>query len=66
MNFEIATEIKHALEEKKGPTLSMIEIQSMTRILSDHYEIYAVQKGDVTFLAWITGDKRVIVKIQCW
>jgi hypothetical protein len=66
MNFKIANEIKKALDEKKGPTLTLIEIQSMTPLLSDGYEVYALQKGDVTFLAWITGDKRVVVKIQCW
>jgi len=66
MNLEIAKKVKEILDEKKGPTLSLIEVQSMTPILTDNYKIYALQKGDVTFLAWVTGDQRVIVKIQCW
>jgi len=66
MTIEFAKKIKEGFDQKKGPTLTLIEAQAMAPILTDNYEVYALQKGDVTFLAWITGDKRVIVKINCW
>jgi hypothetical protein len=53
------------LEVQNGPTLSFEEAMAMTEINSDGYNIYAIQKGDVTFLAWNT-QSGVHTKIMCW
>ena len=65
MKTETAKKIVNSFKEQNGPTLSLLEAMAMTKVMTDFYEVYSIQKGDVTFLAWISGD-RVITKIQCW
>lgn len=64
---ELADTIVKAFKEKNGPTLSHLEAMAMTKVMTDYYQIYAIQKGDVTFLVWVSdGGELVTVKTQCW
>lgn len=51
-----------------GPMLSVLEAMSMTKVNTDGYDVYAIQKGDVTFLAWISTNTMTCArtKIVCW
>jgi len=66
MTFEISKKIKEAFEKENGLILTLGEIQSMKVIITEGYEICVLQKGDVTFLAWVTSDNRILVKSICW
>lgn len=68
MTRELAKEIQSELKKKNdaGAGLSILEIMSMVQLPSDGYEIYAIQKGDVTVLAWKRSNGSIITKIQCW
>lgn len=67
MNEHLAKTIVYAFKSMNGPTLSLLETMSMTKIMTDCYHIYAVQKGDVTFLAWVSNNGELVtVKTQCW
>lgn len=64
---ELANTIVKAFKEKNGLTLSHLEVMAMTKVMTDYYQIYAIQKGDVTFLVWVSnGGELVTVKTQCW
>ena len=65
MERKFAEKIVESLVAQNGPTLSLYEALSMSRIITDRYEVYAMQKGDVTFLAWISGEY-VYTKVVCW
>ena len=66
MERKMAEQVISELNNKNGPKLTLLEAMSMTKVMTDWYEIYAIQKGDVTFLAWKHEDGGVTVKIQCW
>ena len=66
MERELARKIRDSFEEVLGLQLTLLEVTAMTKIMTDGYEVYAVQKGDVTFLAWVHYDGSVTTKIQCW
>lgn len=60
-----AKRVVEAFENKGGPKLTLKEAMSMQPIPTDCYEIYAIQKGDVTFLAWNCKDG-IVVHVQAW
>ena len=66
MNIEVAKKIKEALDQGDGLKLTLIEIQSMTKITTTGFEVYALQRWDVTFLVLITGNTRIIVRRYFW
>ena len=66
MERKMAEQVVSELKKKNGPQLTILEAMSMTKVMTDGYEIYAIQKGDVTFLAWKCKDGRIVTKIQCW
>ena len=66
MERTMAEQVVNELEKKHGNQLTILEAMSMTKVMTDSYEVYAIQKGDVTILAWKRGDGSVSVKIQCW
>lgn len=64
---ELANTIVKAFKEKNGPTLSHLEVMAMTKLMTDCYQVYGIQKGDVTFLAWVSDSGELVtVKTQCW
>ena len=56
MEREMAQLVVNDLVDNNGPMLSLLEAMEMTKVETDGYEVYASQKGDVTFLAWFSGD----------
>ena len=66
MERKLAEQVVNEFEKKNGPTLSVLEAMSMTKVMTDGYEMYAIQKGDVTFLVWKIDDGKVVCKTQCW
>lgn len=66
MKREFAKMVVTELQRRNGPQLSLLEAMSMEPIVSDSCEMYAIQKGDVTFVAWVTRDMRVNVKLLTW
>jgi len=67
MTLEFAQEIVNILNAKNGPTLTLLEAMAMTRIFSDGYEVYGIQKGDVTFLVRVTGGGYIVeIKTIAW
>ena len=65
MQKKDAEKVVIAFEKRNGPTISLSEAMGMTKVNTDGNEMYAFQKGDVTFLAWFNRGK-VIVKTQAW
>ena len=65
MGKDFAEKVVEELKAKNGPTLNVLEVMSMKPIVTDGYEIYSIQKGDVTFLAWKSAT-RVIVQTVAW
>lgn len=68
MKRKMAKEIVKQLEQKHGPSLTVREVRKMKKVKSlrkEGLEIFSVQKGDVTFLVWLT-DKVVKIKIITW
>lgn len=64
---KIATEIIKNLTDIFGNSpLSRLEVMMMIKIPSDGYEVYSIQKGDVTFLAWVKKDGSVSTRIISW
>ena len=55
----IAKTIVQSFVKEGGPRLTLYEAMAMTRVNSDNLQMYAFQKGDVTFLAWITVSDRI-------
>ena len=54
---------------KKGTKLSVFDAMSMTKVASDKLSVYALQKGDVTFLAWVSSHSNITfvhTKIVAW
>ncbi len=66
MEREIAKIIVKNFKEQKGPEISMLEALNMTKIYTDNCDVYAIQKGDVTFLAWVALNKCIRTKVVCW
>ena len=66
MERKIAVQVVSELKKQNGPQLTLLEAMSMTKVMTDGYEMYAIQKGDVTFLVWKHADGSITVKIQCW
>lgn len=65
MRRDFAKQVSDELKAKNGPQLSLYEAMQMQAVITDGYEVYACQKGDVTFLAW-KSKNRVIVKTVTW
>ena len=67
MDIEIAKKIVEIFDKKDGPKITLIEAQGMIKVMTTGNEIlFALQKGDVTFLAWVHVNKKVFAKIQYW
>lgn len=66
MKREFAKMVVTELQRRNGPQFSLFEAMSMEPIVSDGYEMYAIQKGDVTIVVWITRDMQVHVKLLTW
>ena len=66
MERKIAEKIVSELAKSNGPKLSIFEAMSMVKVPTDNYETYAIQIGDVTFVAWVHPDESVSTKILCW
>lgn len=66
MDRKMAELVVNEFKKKNGPQLTILEAMTMTKIMSSGYKIYALQKGDVTFLVWKREDGSIITKIQCW
>lgn len=54
----LAYMIVKSFAEQNGPKLSILEAMSMELVKSDGYEMYAIQRGNVTFLAWVCRTTR--------
>ena len=66
MEEKLAKEIVEEFKRMNGPYPTVSNVMSMTKIKSSSYDIYAIQKGDVTFLVWIREDGTFTAKTQCW
>jgi len=67
MNPELARKIVAEVERKGFGRLTEEEAMKMTRIESDnHIEVYAIQKGDVTYIAWGGETTKLKVKHLFW
>ena len=66
MERKMAEQVVKDLQNKKGPQLTMLEAISMTKVMTDCHEVYAIQKGDVTFLVWKCGDGSISTKVLSW
>lgn len=53
MERELAELVVKSIEKKNGPTLTISEAMAMTKIPTDGINVYAIQKGYFTFIAWI-------------
>ena len=59
MNSKIVKTIVQSFVKKGGPQLTLYEAMAMTKVNTDKLQMYAFQKGDVTFLAWITVSDQI-------
>lgn len=67
MERKMAEQVISEFKKQNGSQeLSILEVMSMTKVMTDGYEVYAIQKGDVTFLACKCENGRIITKVQCW
>ena len=66
MDRTLAEIVVTELEKKKFPPLTILEAMSMTKIMSDSHEIYAIHKDGVTFLVWKDVLGKIDTKIQRW
>jgi hypothetical protein len=66
MNKKLAKKIVLEFQLRHGPIITIDEAMSMERIISDGHTIYAFNKGEVTFLARIKGDRTVSVRAPRW
>ena len=68
MERKMAEKVVEAFASKNGPMLSILEAMNMKMVKSDGYDIYAIQKGDVTFLVWITlnAENNIKCKTVSW
>ena len=67
MTRELAQTIVDSLEAKNGPVLTLLEAMMMTKLPSDGIDVYSIHKGDVTFLARVTGGGYVVtIKTIAW
>lgn len=68
MERKLAELVVKNLEGHNGPVISVLEAMSMTKVMTDGYDVYAIQKGDVTFLAWVSTNNMTCArtKIVCW
>lgn len=66
MTLTIAEKIVNSISSKEGPDITLSEAQSMTKLATDELEVYGIQKGDVTFLAFLQPDSSVTTKVISW
>ena len=66
MGRKLARKVMDSFRQLYGVKLTMLEAMSMTKIFSDGYQIYAINKGNVTFLVWINKEEVVNTQIQFW
>ncbi len=66
MERKMAEQVVSEFKKQNGPQLSILEAMAMTMVMTDGYEVYAIQKGDVTFLVWKRRDGSITAKVQCW
>lgn len=64
MERKLAELVVKSFKDKNGPTITVLEAMSMTKVLTDGYDVYAIQKGDVTFLAWVFKSTIKCVRTQ--
>ena len=64
MERKLAELVVQNLEGHNGPTLTVLEAMSMTKITTDGIDVYAIQKGDVTFLAWVSHKSIKVARTQ--
>lgn len=63
---KIAKQVIREFKKQDSPQLSMRDAMAMTKVMTDGYEVYAIQKGDVTFLAWNHKDSSISAKVLFW
>ena len=56
MKRELAEQIVASVRSHKGPLITIEEAKAMTKINSDGNEIYAINLGKFTFLAWVQNE----------
>ena len=68
MQKELAELVVKELSKQDGPKLTVYEAMDMTKIKSDNLEVYAIQKGDCTIMAWVSTANGYYVRteIYCW
>lgn len=54
MERKLAELVVKNFQRYHGQTLSIEEAMSMTKVMSDERDVYAIQKGKSTYLAWIS------------
>ena len=65
MTRHIATEIVEQLTNY-GLDITIEEAMRMVKIPTDGYDVFSIQKGDVTILAWVRYDGSISTTIVCW
>ena len=66
MKRKMADQVVEEFKKQNGPRISILEAIAMTKVMTDDYEVYAIQKGDVTFLVWKDSEGGITAKTQCW
>lgn len=66
MERKVAETVVRELNKSKVSLLTVQEAMTMTKIQSDGYEVYAIQKGDITFFAWIKDGNCVKARYVFW
>lgn len=66
MKRELAEQIAESIRSHKGHLITVEEAKSMTKIRSDGREIYAINKGNITFLAWVHNGECFMTDYFKW
>jgi len=68
MERELAELVVEELKKQHAPELTILETMSMTKIKTDNQEVYALQKGDTTIMAWVSKADGYYVRTAtyCW
>ena len=64
MERELAELVVADLKEKKEMELTVLEVMSMTKIMSDNIPVYAIQKSRTTVLAEVQSGPELYVKTK--
>lgn len=64
MERKLAELVVEDLKKQGGPNLTVMEAMSMTKIKTDNLEVYAVQKGHATILAWVSTTNGYYAKTK--